>query len=109
MTGFEFPEVLVAIVERWFAGDEDGAATMFDRFATLIRFENQPFANLPIRKHIYQRRGAIAHPTVRQPGGMLAPVTVETLDWLLRRLGLDGKLREPGTLLAELLPEPVGR
>lgn len=107
MTGFGFPEVLVAIVGRWFAADRDGAARLFDRFATLIRFENQPFANLAIRKHVYQRRGAIAHATVRQPAGTLAPVTVEALDWLLRRLGLDGALLEPGALLAELLPDAV--
>ena len=103
MTGFGFPEVLVAIVRRWFGDDRDGAAAIFDRFATLIRFENQPFANLPIRKHVYARRRAIAHPTVRQPGGTLAPVTTEALDWLLRRLELDGRLA-PGALLADLLP-----
>jgi 4-hydroxy-tetrahydrodipicolinate synthase len=107
MTGFGFPEVLVVIVERWFAGDRDEAARIFDRFATLIRFENQPFANLPIRKHVYQRRGAIAHPTVRQPAGVLAPVTVEALDWLFRRLGLEGSMLAPGALLGDLLPDAV--
>ena len=107
MTGFGFPEVLVAIVRRWFGGDADGAAQLFDRFATLIRFENQPFANLAIRKHVYAMRGAIAHPTVRQPAAPLAPVTVEALDWLLRRLGLEGPLLAPGALLDELLPDPV--
>ena len=61
MTGFGFPEVLVAVVRRWFAGDRDGAAAVFDRYATLIRFENQALLNLPIRKVVYQRRGAMAH------------------------------------------------
>ena len=61
MTGFGFPEVLVAVVRRWFAGDREGAAAVFDRYATLIRFENQALLNLPIRKLVYQRRGAIAH------------------------------------------------
>ena len=61
MTGFGFPEVLVAVVRRWFAGDRAGAAAIFDRYATLIRFENQALLNLPIRKLVYQRRGAIAH------------------------------------------------
>ncbi|MBA2720905.1 MAG: dihydrodipicolinate synthase family protein [Chloroflexi bacterium] len=107
MTGFGFPEVLVAIVQRWSAGDTDGAARLFDRFATLIRFENQPFANLAIRKHVYQRRGAIAHSTVRQPAGTLAPITAEALDWLFRRLGLEGPQLQPGALLAELLPDTV--
>jgi 4-hydroxy-tetrahydrodipicolinate synthase len=107
MTGFGFPEVLVAIVRLWFAGDADGAAVLFDRFATLIRFENQPFANLAIRKHVYQRRGAIAHPTVRQPAGTLAPVTVEAIDWLFRRLGLEGPMLAPGALLGQFLPDPA--
>ena len=57
MTGFGFPEILVAVVRRWFAGDRDGAAAVFDRYATLIRFENQAILNLPIRKLVYQRRG----------------------------------------------------
>ena len=103
MTGFGFPEVLVAIVRRWFADDRDGAAAIFDRFATLIRFENQAFANLAIRKHVYARRGAIAHATVRQPGGVLAPVTLEALDWLFRRLGLGDDALAPGALLETLL------
>ena len=46
MTGFGFPEILVAIVRRWFAGDRDGAAALFDRYATVVRFENQAVLNL---------------------------------------------------------------
>ena len=93
MTGFGFPEVLVAIVRRWFDGDRDGAAAIFDRYATLIRFENQALLNLAIRKLVYQRRGAIAHATLRAPGGPADPGTVDDLDDLLRRTGLD---RPPG-------------
>lgn len=102
MTGFGFPEVLVAVVRRWFAGDRDGAAAIFDRFATLIRFENQALLNLPIRKLVYARRGAIAHPTVRAPGGPADPGTVSDLDDILRRTGLDARLG-PGSVLPELL------
>ena len=108
MTGFGFPEILVAIVRRWFGGDRDGAAAIFDRYATLVRFENQPLANLGIRKLVYARRGAIAHPTLRAPGGPPDPITVEALEWLLRRLGLDvPSALAPGALLDELLPAPV--
>ncbi len=92
MTGFGFPEILVAIVRRWFAGDREGAAAVFDRYATLIRFENQAILNLPIRKLVYQRRGAIAHTTVRAPGLPPDPGTVADLDDLLRRTGLDRHL-----------------
>ncbi len=104
MTGFGFPEILVAIVRRWFTGDRTGAASIFDRYATLVRFENQPLANLGIRKLVYARRGAIAHPTVRPPGGPPDVSTVESLDWILARLGLVGDKLAPGALLADLLP-----
>jgi 4-hydroxy-tetrahydrodipicolinate synthase len=100
MTGFGFPEILVAIVRRWFVGDRVGAAALFDRYATVIRFENQALLNLPIRKLLYQRRGAIAHATVRAPGTSPDPGTVADLDDLLRRTGLDGHLA-PGWLPAD--------
>lgn len=102
MTGFGFPEVLVAVVRRWSAGDRAGAAAVFDHFATLIRFENQALLNLPIRKLVYQRRGAIAHATVRAPGAPADAGTVADLDDILRRVGLDRHLA-PGSVLAELL------
>jgi 4-hydroxy-tetrahydrodipicolinate synthase len=102
MTGFGFPEVLVAIVRRWFQGDKEWAARLFDYFATLIRFENQAQLNLPIRKLIYQRRGAIAHATVRPPGRSLDAGTIEDLDDILGRTGLAARLA-PGSALEELL------
>jgi 4-hydroxy-tetrahydrodipicolinate synthase len=102
MTGFGFPEVLVAVVRRWAAGDRAGAAAVFDRFATLIRFENQALLNLPIRKLVYQRRGAIAHATVRAPGNAADPGTVADLEDILRRTGLDAHLA-PGSVLPSLL------
>ena len=55
----------------------------------LIRFENQQLLNLPIRKHIYMRRGAMASDTVRAPGPALDEQTRADLDDLLRRLRLD--------------------
>jgi 4-hydroxy-tetrahydrodipicolinate synthase len=102
MTGFGFPVVLVAVVRRWFAGDREGATAVFDRYATLIRFENQALLNLPIRKLVYQRRGAIAHSTVRAPGMPPDPGTVADLDAVLRRTGLDAHLAA-GSVLPELL------
>ena len=102
MTGFGFPEVLVAVARRWFAGDAAGAAAVFDRYATLIRFENQALLNLPIRKLVYQRRGAIAHATVRAPGVPPDPGTVADLDDVLRRTGLEAFLAA-GSVLPSLL------
>jgi 4-hydroxy-tetrahydrodipicolinate synthase len=60
MTGFGYPEVLVAIMRDWRAGDEAAAVERFHRWMPLIRFENQQLLNLPIRKRIYMKRGAIA-------------------------------------------------
>ena len=86
MTGFGYPEVLVAIMRDWRAGDEAAAVERFHRWMPLIRFENQALLNLPIRKHIYMRRGAIASDTVRAPGPTLDEQTLADLDDLLRQL-----------------------
>ena len=88
MTGFGYPEILVDIVRRWFAGDTVGARDVFHRAAPLIRFENQPVLNLPIRKEIYRRRGAIASARVRAPGAGLDAGTLVDLDDLLGSLEL---------------------
>jgi 4-hydroxy-tetrahydrodipicolinate synthase len=88
MTGFGFPEVLIDIVGRFRAGDEDGARDVFYRHLPLIRFENQPGINLPLRKHLYRRRGAMASERARAPVATLDPGTRQELDRILRHLGL---------------------
>jgi 4-hydroxy-tetrahydrodipicolinate synthase len=88
MTGFGYPEILVDIVRRWFAGDRDGARDVFFAATPLIRFENQAILNLAIRKEIYRRRGAIASARVRAPSPSLDPGTLADLDDLLARLEL---------------------
>jgi 4-hydroxy-tetrahydrodipicolinate synthase len=86
MTGFGYPETLVHIMADWRAGNQERAAETFHRWMPLIRFENQALLNLPIRKHIYMRRGAMASDKVRAPGPTLDPQTISDLDDLLRRL-----------------------
>jgi 4-hydroxy-tetrahydrodipicolinate synthase len=88
MTGFGYPETLVAIMADWHSGNEAAAVERFHRWMPLIRFENQQLLNLPIRKHIYMRRGAIASDKVRAPGPALDEQTKSDLEDLLRRLGL---------------------
>lgn len=88
MTGFGYPEILVDVVQRWFAGDADGARAAFYRAAPLIRFETQPNLSLAIRKEIYRRRGAMQSARVRAPGGRLDPGTIADLDDLLGHLEL---------------------
>ncbi len=88
MTGLGYPEVLVDIVRRWFAGDTEGAHGAFYRILPLIRFEAQPGISVAIRKEIYRRRGAMSSARVRAPGGRLDPGTLADLDDLLLRLDL---------------------
>jgi 4-hydroxy-tetrahydrodipicolinate synthase len=88
MTGFGYPETLVAIMRDWRAGDEEAAVERFHRWMPLIRFENQALMNLPIRKHIYMRRGAMTSDKVRAPGPVLDEGTRSDLYDLLRRLGV---------------------
>ena len=88
MTGFGYPETLVAIVRDWQAGNEAAAVERFARWMPLIRFENQQLLNLPIRKHIYMRRGAIASDKVRGPGSTIDEQTKSDLISLLRAMGL---------------------
>lgn len=93
MTGFAYPELLVALQERIEAGDRAGAAALFYDMVPLIRFEFQPGLGVAMRKEILKRRGAIRHSTIRHPGGKPDPKTLEHL-WLivdhLRRRGLIG-------------------
>ena len=89
MTGFGYPEVLVRIVREWDAGGIAQATEIFHRWMPLIRFENQQLLNLPIRKHIYMRRGAIASDKVRAPGPVLDDQTRSDLYALIEALGTD--------------------
>ncbi|HUQ44736.1 MAG TPA: dihydrodipicolinate synthase family protein [Candidatus Limnocylindria bacterium] len=86
MTGFGYPDVLVDIVRRWFAGDVGGARAAFYRVVPLVRFETQPGLSLAIRKEIYRRRGAMRTARVRAPGGQLDRGTLADLDDLLQHV-----------------------
>ena len=88
MTGFGYPETLVAIIRDWRAGNEEAAVERFHKWMPLIRFENQQLLNLPIRKHIYMRRGAMASDKLRAPGPLLDDGTRTDLEDLLNGLGL---------------------
>jgi 4-hydroxy-tetrahydrodipicolinate synthase len=82
-TGFAFPEILLAIVERVSAKDMNGAWEIYRRYLPLMVFEQQP--GLAIRKEILRRRGLIAGGRVRHPGGNIDKATAEQLERLLER------------------------
>jgi len=89
MTGLAFPEVLVDIVTRYQAGDEAGAAAVFDRVLPLIRYEFQPGIGVALRKHVFERRGVFSTTTVRPPSPPVDAATIAEFEAVARRVGLD--------------------
>ena len=89
MTGFAFPEVLVAIWQAWKQQDRARAARVYAWYLPLINFEGQPKIGVAIRKEILRQRGMIAHATVRQPGPTLDPKVIEALAEVLATVEID--------------------
>jgi 4-hydroxy-tetrahydrodipicolinate synthase len=88
MTGFAFPDVLVDVYDRFRRGDVAGAAAVYDRHASFVRYEGQQGIGLALRKEVLRRRGAIAHAFVRPPGPKLDELTRAELGAILERLAL---------------------
>ncbi len=93
MTGFAFPEVLVAVYESFRAGDRDKAAAIFDRYIPLIRYEFQPKIGLAYRKFVYHQRGIIDTQFIRQPGRLIDRYTEGELSAIIERVGLSLSVR----------------
>lgn len=83
MTGFAFPEVLIAMVRAAREGRMDVARNLYRRFLPLIVFEQQP--GVALRKEILRMRGLIGSGRVRHPGTGLNPAAAEQLSALLDR------------------------
>lgn len=94
MTGFAFTEILVAVYRYYRAGKPEEAARIFDQYLPLIRYENQPVINLTIRKELLYRRGAIAHPTPRDPYHPMDSGTHDEISRVLHRVGIDNPTRK---------------
>jgi 4-hydroxy-tetrahydrodipicolinate synthase len=86
MTGFGYPEMLVGVVERFHAGDPEGAEDLFDAYLPVLRHEQQMGFGLAVRKEILRRKGAIASAAIRHPGPKLTARDHLELDELLARL-----------------------
>ena len=84
MTGFAFPEVLMAMVEAMRQQRPETAAALYRYFLPLIAFEQQP--GIAIRKEIFRLRGLIANSSVRHPGAPLNPTAAAQLAELLTEL-----------------------
>jgi 4-hydroxy-tetrahydrodipicolinate synthase len=88
MTGAAVPDILVRIYDAFTAGDRAGAAALYDRYASYIRYEGQPGIGLALRKELLRLRGAIRSSAVRQPGPTLDDLTRRELADILARLGI---------------------
>ena len=86
MTGFSYPEMMRYVVDAVKGGDVDRAHDIFDAYAPLVRYEAQPGAGLAIRKYVLAKRGAIATPALRKPGGALSAAAAAEVDRLMARL-----------------------
>jgi 4-hydroxy-tetrahydrodipicolinate synthase len=84
MTGFAFPEVLIAMVKAAQAGRMEDAWELYRRFLPLIVFEQQP--GIAIRKEIYRLRGLIRRNRVRHPGAQLVASAGEQLKAVIARV-----------------------
>ena len=85
MTGFAYPEMMAKVVAEMTAGDEPRARDIFDAYLPLVRYESQPGLGLAIRKYILARNSAIAHATVRKPGGQLNAAGIAEVETLIQR------------------------
>ena len=85
MTGFAYPEMMAQVIEAVTGGNETHARDIFDAYMTMIRYEAQPGLGLAIRKYSLAKRGAIAHPTLRKPGGDLNATSAREVDILAMR------------------------
>ena len=86
MTGFAFPDMLVAMHDLFTAGKADAAEDLYDLYLPLLRHEFQPGIGLALRKELLRRRGAIASAAVRAPGPKLDATDIAELDNLVARL-----------------------
>jgi 4-hydroxy-tetrahydrodipicolinate synthase len=89
MTGFAYPEVLVAIHKYMSSGDVERARSIFYKWIPLIRYENSAGIGLAIRKEIMKRRGFIASADIRPPSPPIDDSTREELDDLMNALDLN--------------------
>lgn len=94
MTGFAYPEMLVAMCQLQAAGGDERMLDLFDAYLPLVRYEQQPGLGLLARKYVLKRRGIIACDAVRAPGGALSQACQLEIDWLMARL--DRRLAELG-------------
>jgi len=95
MTGFAYPEALVAVLRAWQAGDRDGARRLYRIVGDLTRLEALPAVTLSIRKRLYQARGVLSSAALRAPAVEVDEWTWSLAEAELRRVDAEwGALNE---------------
>jgi 4-hydroxy-tetrahydrodipicolinate synthase len=95
MTGFAFPEVLLAIWRAWERGDHQTAAETYYTYLPVLIFEGQPKIGVAIRKEVLRRRGLIDCARIRQPGLTLDDGTLAGLIATLEFTGIEQAFPAP--------------
>jgi 4-hydroxy-tetrahydrodipicolinate synthase len=112
MTGFSYPEGLVAALRAHAVGGFDAAREAFSPWLPLANFENQPGIGLAIRKETLRRRGLLAESTVRSPApgfpAELAPLLERHLRALPAAARGDAPPEPPAAVLARGDAAPSG-
>lgn len=89
MTGFSYPEVLVAIYQAHSSGNKNEARQLFYAACPILRYEFQPGIGLALRKEVYRQRGAIKSAFVRHPGAQIDELLKSELASALQASGLE--------------------
>lgn len=79
MTGFSYPEALIACVTAYDEGGYDSARAAFAPYLPLVNFEQQAKIALAIREECLRVRGLIDSATVRPPAKDLPPALLPQL------------------------------
>jgi 4-hydroxy-tetrahydrodipicolinate synthase len=90
MTGFAFPEVLLAMIDAKDKGNRDDLHEIFAKWLPLIVFEQQP--GVAVRKEVYRMRGLVESGTVRHPGGELSEWAAYALSDVVQRVIQDNTI-----------------
>ncbi len=94
MTGFCYPEMMVAVVDNYSRGEVERAHDIFDAYLPLARYEQQQGIGLAARKYVLAKRGVISSPALRRPGAALSKLDISDVERLLARQ--DRRLKEIG-------------
>ena len=96
MTGFAFPEVLMAMVKAARGDDHDRVMDIYAHYLPLIVFEGQP--GVAIRKDIFRLRGLMTSSRARHPGGSIDAGTRDQLETAIARTFGDQDITQPITI-----------